>query len=85
MKTSSKKELALAFLTDLVKMSPEKLQETIKSVVGEELAAVMFGYAKQVLEASPEKAIENASSLMLLGYLIRVHEQRQLPSDTPVA
>ncbi len=85
METSSKKDLALAFLTDLVNMPPEKLQKTIKDVVGEELAAVMFGYAKQVLSASPDKAIENASSLMLLGYLIRVHEQGQLPSDTPKA
>ncbi len=85
METSSKKELALAFLTDLVKMSPEKLQKIIKDVVGEDLASVMFGYAKQVLQASPDKAIENASSLMLLGYLIRVHEQGQLPSDTPTA
>ena len=81
MKTTSKKELALSFLGELASMERERLQEIIREVVGEELAAVMFGYAQQVMKADPSKAMENASSLMILGYLIRVHEQRELPSD----
>lgn len=72
----------MAFLGDLAEMPRERLQEIIRSVVGEELAAVMFGYARQVLEADPSKVMENASSLMILGYLIRVHEQGGIPSDT---
>lgn len=81
MDTSSKKDLAIAFLGDLATMPREKLQEIIQHTVGEELAAIMFGYARQVMEADPERIMENASSLMILGYLIRVHEQGQLPSN----
>lgn len=81
MENTSKKDLALAFLSELAGMERERLQQIIRDVVGEELAAVMFGYARQVLEAEPSKVMENASSLMLLGYLIRVHEQRELPTD----
>jgi hypothetical protein len=81
MEPTSKKELALSFLGELAGMERERLQEIIREVVGEELAAVMFGYARQVMEADPSKAMENASSLMILGYLIRVHEQGGLPSD----
>ena len=81
METASKKELAISFLGELAGIPRERLQEIIREVVGEELAAVMFGYARQVMEADPSKAMENASSLMILGYLIRVHEKRELPSD----
>jgi hypothetical protein len=64
-------------------MRRDRLQEIIRAVVGEELATVMFNYARQVLQASPEKAMENASSLMILGYLIRTHEVGQIPPETP--
>ncbi len=82
METSSKNELAMAFLGELSGMRRERLQEIIRTVVGEELAAVMFGYAQQVLQADPAKAVENSSSLMILGYLIRVHEKGELPPDS---
>jgi len=78
---TDKKSLAMAFLDDLSKMSPERLQEVIRSVVGEELAMVMFNYARQVMEATPQKALENASSLIILGYLIRVHEEAKIPPE----
>jgi hypothetical protein len=81
MDISSKKDLALAFLRDLAIMPRDRLQEIIRDTVGEELASVMFGYARQVMEADPDRGMENASSLMILGYLIRVHEQGELPSQ----
>ena len=81
MDVSSKRELALAFLGELAGMDRDRLQAIIRSAVGEELAAIMFGYAKQVIEADPEKVTENASSLMILGYLMRVHEQGELPDQ----
>lgn len=81
MQSTPKKELALAFLGELVGMPRERLQSIIHDTVGDELAAIMFGYARQVMEAEPTKTIENASSLMILGYLIRVHEQGGFPQD----
>ncbi|MBN2497518.1 MAG: hypothetical protein JXR96_23195 [Deltaproteobacteria bacterium] len=83
METSSKKDLALGFLGELASMRPDRLQDIIRQVVGEDLAAIMFGYSKQVMEAAPDKQLENASSLMILGYLIRVHEQGGIPPATP--
>ena len=83
METSSKKDLAVSFLKDLGKMEPERLRMIISEQVGEELAAVMFNYARQVIEASPDKAIENASSLLILGYLLKVHEDGAIPPENP--
>jgi len=83
METSSKKDLAVHFLKDLGKMEPERLRMIIGNVVGEELAAVMFNYARQVIEASPDKAIENASSMLILGYLLKVHEDGGIPPKNP--
>ena len=83
--TSSKKDLAIAFLGELARMRRDRLQKIVKDVIGEELAAVMFNYARQVMEASPEKAAENASSMLILGYLIRVHEEGGIePENLPV-
>jgi hypothetical protein len=83
MKKSTKKELAISFLEELSEIKSDRLQSIIREVVGEELAAVMFNYARQIIEANPERVTENASSLLILGYLIRVHEQGQLPSKFP--
>jgi len=83
MAQTSKKDLAVSFLTELSNMRRDRLQEIIRDVVGEELAEVMYSYARQVIEASPEKATENASSMLILGYLIRVHETGDLPPENP--
>lgn len=83
MDISSKKDLALTFLNDLANMRPDRLQQIIAEAVGEDLAAVMFGYSRQVMNNDPEKQLENASSLMILGYLIRVHEEGGIPPENP--
>ena len=57
--------------------------EGVTTYIGEELAAVMFNYARQVIEANPDKVVENASSMLLLGYLIRVHEEGDIPPENP--
>jgi hypothetical protein len=72
MDVTSKKDLAVSFLGELANMRRDRLQQIVGSVIGEELASVMYNYARQVIEASPEKTVENASSLLILGYLIRV-------------
>jgi|DewCreStandDraft_4_1066084.scaffolds.fasta_scaffold01463_33 hypothetical protein len=82
---SNKTDLALEFLGELADMPRERLQNLIRQVVGEELAAVMFNYARQVMEASPDKMLENASSFLILGYLIRAFERNEIPEDLPTA
>ena len=83
MDVASKKELALSFLNDLANMRPDRLQQIIGQAVGEDLASVMFGYSQQVMNSDPAKSMENSSSLMILGYLIRVHEEGGIPPETP--
>ncbi|HDY81752.1 MAG TPA: hypothetical protein ENH48_02200 [Halieaceae bacterium] len=83
METSSKTDLARAFLEDLGKMPAERLQQIIRQAVGEELASLMFNYARQVMTAAPDKMMENASSMLILGYLLRVHEEGDIPPEIP--
>jgi hypothetical protein len=81
MEPDKKKDYALLFLTELSNMKPERLQHVIRSVVGEELAAAMFNYARQVIEADSKKVVENAASMIILGYLIRAYETGNIPPE----
>jgi hypothetical protein len=81
MDSTNAKDLAMTFLHELANMPRERLQELIRTKVGEDLAAVMFNYAKLIMESDPSRSIENGSSLMILGYLIRVHEEGGIQPD----
>jgi hypothetical protein len=81
MEPDKKKDYALLFLTELANMKPERLQQVIRSVVGEELAAAMFNYARQVIEGDSKKVVENAASMIILGYLIRAYETGNIPPE----
>ncbi len=81
MKKTSKKDLAISFLTELAEMKPDRLQDIVRTTIGEELAEVMFNYAKEVIQANPDKIVENASSMLILGYLIRTHEDGNIPPE----
>jgi hypothetical protein len=81
MESSDPKDLAMTFLHELAHMPRERLQELIRTRVGEDLAAIMFNYAKMIMESDPARAVENGSSLMILGYLIRVHEEGNIQPD----
>jgi len=85
MEISSKNELALGFLEELGRMKPERLRQIIETAVGEKLASTLFEYARKVIEADPSKIMENASSLLILGYLIKVHEEGAIPPENPPA
>ncbi len=81
MEPNKKKDVALLFLAELSRMEPERLQNVIRSVVGEELASAMFNYARQAIEADAHKVVENAASMIILGYLIRAYETGAIPSE----
>ena len=42
---------------------------------GEELAEFFIAYATDLIEREPDRAAENGSSLLLIGYLIRCFEE----------
>jgi hypothetical protein len=69
-----KRELAVDFIRRIRAMERDKLHELILDEAGEELAQFFLAYATDLMEREPQRASENASSLLLIGYLIRAFE-----------
>ena len=70
-----KRELAMEFIRQIRSMNREKLHALILEQAGEELAQFFLAYATDLMEREPARAVENASSLLLIGYMIRCFEQ----------
>lgn len=79
-----KRELAIEFIRLVRSMDREHLHDLILQHAGEELAQFFLAYATDLMEREPERAAENASSLLLIGYLIRSFEE-DLDSRTVAA
>ena len=73
---SEKQAAAVAFLARVRQMPAAELNALIVAEAGEDLAKFFLAYASQVLAAAPERLAESASSLLLMGYLIRAAEER---------
>ena len=79
----SKKDLAVAFINAIRTMDPAELNALIVQEAGEELAQFFLSYSANLISKDPGRVLENSSSLMLMGYLIRHNEDRQgMPSGT---
>jgi hypothetical protein len=72
-----KRELAVEFIHQIRAMERDKLHALILGEAGEELAQFFLAYATDLMEREPDRAVENASSLLLIGYLIRAFEVEQ--------
>jgi hypothetical protein len=70
-----KRELAIEFIRQIRAMDRDKLHELILAQAGEELAQFFLAYATDLMQRDPPRAAENASSLLLIGYLIRCFEE----------
>ena len=73
--TRRKRELAVEFIRRIRAMERDKLHALILGEAGEELAQFFLAYATDLMEREPQRATENASSLLLIGYLIRCFEE----------
>ena len=84
--SARKRELAIEFIRQIRAMDRDKLHELILRHAGEELAQFFLAYATDLMEREPDRASENASSLLLIGYLIRCFEEdlgrRTLPQNS---
>jgi hypothetical protein len=69
-----KRELAVDFIRRIRAMERDKLHALILEEAGEELAQFFLAYATDLMQREPKRASENASSLLLIGYLIRAFE-----------
>jgi hypothetical protein len=69
-------------------MPRDELHALILQHAGEDLAQFFLSYATDLMEREPERAPENASSLLLIGYLIRCFEddldERTLRTESPL-
>jgi len=78
-----KKQLAVAFMNDVRTMEPAALNALIVGEAGEELAQFFLAYSSGLIARDPTKIVENTSSLMLMGYLIRANEERRRSAPAP--
>jgi hypothetical protein len=75
MNSARKRDLAIEFIRQIRAMDRDKLHELILGQAGEELAQFFLAYATDLMQREPQRAAENASSLLLIGYLIRCSEE----------
>lgn len=77
---TDKKDLATDFINLVRNMEPSALNALITKEAGEALAQFFLQYSANLIAKDPSRVLENTSSLMLMGYLIRTHEERHTPS-----
>lgn len=70
-----KKSFAIDFINRIRTMDPTVLHAMIAREAGEDLAQFFLTYASNLISRDPERVLENTSSLMLMGYLIRAAEE----------
>jgi hypothetical protein len=71
-----KKGFAIEFINRVRTMEAAELNAMIVREAGEDLAQFFLTYSANLISRDPERVIENTSSLMLMGYLIRAAEDR---------
>ena len=79
---SVKKSFAVDFINQVRTMDSAELNALITREAGEDLAQFFLHYSANLISRDPGRVIENTSSLMLMGYLIRAAEDRR-PRRTP--
>jgi len=75
-KHKTKRDQAVDFIKSVRAMDPAILNRLITKEAGEELAQFFFSYSASLITKDPSKVLENTSSLMLMGYLIRSYEEK---------
>ncbi len=73
--TEGKKRFAVDFINRIRSMDSSVLNALIQREAGEELAQFFLSYSARLISRDPERVLENTSSLMLMGYLIRAAEE----------
>ncbi|ADO71960.1 conserved uncharacterized protein [Stigmatella aurantiaca DW4/3-1] len=76
MDVKTKKDLAVDFINAIRTMDPAALNALIVKEAGEDLAQFFLNYSANLISKDPSRVLENTSSLMLMGYLIRTYEEK---------
>ncbi len=72
---NGKKGFAVDFINRIRSMDSAVLHALIEREAGEDLAQFFLSYSARLISRDPERVLENTSSLMLMGYLIRAAEE----------
>ena len=70
--------MAVEFINLIRTMDPAELNALIVREAGEDLAQFFLSYSANLISKDPSRVLENTSSLMLMGYLIRTQEEKTL-------
>jgi hypothetical protein len=79
----SKRSWAVEFINMVRNMDPALLNSLIVREAGEDLAQFFLSYSASLIAKDPERVLENTSSLMLMGYLIRANEEGKSQYSQP--
>ena len=82
---AEKKSFAVEFINRIRTMDPSVLNALIQREAGEDLAQFFLSYSARLISRDPERVLENTSSLMLMGYLIRAAEEQDERRHTAFA
>ncbi len=77
----SKQSSAMDFINAIRTMDSAVLNALIVREAGEELAQFFLSYSANLISKDPARVVENTSSLMLMGYLIRANEERRKDAE----
>ncbi len=80
-----KKGFAVDFINRVRTMDPSVLNALIRREAGEDLAQFFMTYSARLISRDPERGLENTSSLMLMGYLLRAAEEIEERRSTAIA
>ena len=61
------------------------LDRWLSREAGEDLAQFFMSYSATLIAKDPERVLQNGSSLMLMGYLIRTQERKEPVFEQPLA
>ncbi len=82
---TGKKGFAVDFINRIRNMDSSVLNALIQRQAGEDLAQFFLTYSSRLISRDPERVLENTSSLMLMGYLIRAAEEELERRQTALA
>jgi hypothetical protein len=82
---TGKKGFAVEFINRIRTMDSSVLNALIQRQAGEDLAQFFLTYSSRLISRDPERVLENTSSLMLMGYLIRAAEEELERRQTALA
>ena len=76
MDIKNKKTAAIDFMNRVQDVDEETLNDFIVAEVGEEMAEYFLEYSTKLITSDPFRLIENATLLLLMGYLLRTNEEK---------